>query len=232
MSKKAFYRWTSAGMLGCLVSSAALAFQPKPPPAGHAVSSNQLIDREYNSKIRSNIPAKDVTNITVAKATAKCLASSAKDKAGKLIGGPMTEDPSFKALSRGLFGRYRNCAPTTEGVPLVLISGALAEELLRLKQPALQSHAVPTDPVAAKAFYATTGGVTIDSLGRCLAIYSPGLAYRMLWTGAGSAAESDALRQLYAETPACGVRVTPRDIPTVEQRSAVATGLYYWLQKG
>lgn len=202
------------------------------PPPGHAVGNNQAIDREYNSKIRSNASSKEVAQMSAANAAAKCLASSAKAKAGQLIGGPMTDDPSFKALSRGLFGRYRICAPTTEGIPLVLISGALAEELVRLKQPALQNHAVPADAASAKAFYAASGGITMDSLGRCLAVYSPGLAYRLLFTVAGSATESEALRQLYAETPACGVRATPKDIPMVEQRAAVAAALYHWLHKG
>ena len=169
--------------------------------------------------------------MAVAKVVAQCLATSAKAKAGELVGGPMTDDPNMKRLSRGLIGRYRACAPKTDGIPLILISGSLAEELVRLKQPALQARTVPADAASAKAFYATSGGLTIDSLGRCLAVYSPGLAYRLLFTGAGTAAESEALGTLYSQTPECGVRATPKDIPMSEQRSAVATGLYHWLQK-
>jgi hypothetical protein len=230
MKNQSFYLLAGAAALVSMNPGTAAA-QPKPPPAGHAISSNQAIDREYNSKIRLNAPAREVASMTAATAAAKCVVKSAKGKAGDLVGGPMTDDPKFKRLSRGLFGRYRACAPTTEGVPLILISGALAEELVRLKQPALQPRSAPADSASAKAFYATSGGITIDSLGRCLAVYSPGLAYRVLFTGAGTAGENEALGQLYAQTPECGVRATPKDIPMSEQRTAVATGLYYWLQK-
>jgi hypothetical protein len=193
---------------------------------------NADIDREYESKMRLSGGTKAQKDMATAIDSARCLAKSAKAKAGELVGGPMTDDESLKRLSRGLSGKYRNCAPSTDGVPLILISGALAEELVREKRPALQSRAVPADLASAKAFYATSGGITIDSLGRCLAVYSPGLAYQLLSAGVGSRAESEALRQLYAQTPECGVRATPKDIPMTEQRSAVATGLYYWLQKG
>ncbi len=192
---------------------------------------NHDINREYESNMRLRGGTSELINMAIAVDAARCLVRTAKDKAGALVGGPMTDDPSLKRLSRGLSGKYRNCAPTTEGVPLILISGAVAEELVRIKQPALQSRVAPADPASAQAFYASTGGLTMDRLGRCLAVYSPGLAYQVLSAAIGTPAESEALRQLYAQTPECGVRATPKDIPAVEQRTAVATGLYYWLQK-
>lgn len=233
MKNQSSYLMTGAAALASvsLAATAAHATQVKVPPKGNAVSNNQAIDREYNSTFRLNAPAREVAKMKAATAAAQCLAKLAKSKAGDLVGGPMTNDSNYKGLSRGLFGRYRPCAPTNEGIPLVLISGALAEELVRLKQPALQSRAAPADAASAKAFYATGGGITVDSLGRCLAVYSPGLAYRVLSAPVGTTAESEALGQLYAQTPECGVRSTPRDIPASEQRSAVATGLYFWLNK-
>lgn len=230
--------WKSlAGAAVGLCMAAGAAAQPQNNASASAVSTGNLrvpnanIDREYEAKMRLRGGTKEQKDMISATLSAQCLAKTAKAKAGELVGGPMTDDPSLKRLSRGLFGKYRNCAPTTEGVPLLLISGSLAEELVRLRQPALQSRAVPADPASAKAFYATSGGLTIDSLGRCLAVYSPGLAYRVLSAGVGTPDESQALGQLYAQTPECGVRATPKDIPMSEQRTAVATGLYYWLQK-
>ena len=192
---------------------------------------NENMNREYEAKMRLTGGTKEQKDMISAAMSGQCLAKTAKHKAGELVGGAMSDDPSLKRLSRALFGKYRNCAPTSEGVPLVLISGALAEELVRMKQPALQARAVPADPASAKAFYATSGGLTIDSLGRCLAVYSPGLAYRLLSAGTGTPSEKEALGTLYAQTPECGVRAVPKDIPLSEQRTAVATGLYYWLQK-
>ena len=189
---------------------------------------NQNINREYGTKVLLSGENKVVAT---ANTVGQCIARRAKDKGGELLGGPMTQDPEFKGLTRALSGRYRNCASET-AVPLVLINGALAEELLRMKRPALQARAAIADAAAAKAFYASSGSVTVDSLGRCLAVYSPGLAYSVLSTGAGSPGEAQALGQLYAQTPECGVRSTPRDIPMGEQRTAVAAGLYHWLQKG
>lgn len=232
MQNRSFYLLAGVTALASASLATSAASQVYVPPSDNAVGNNQAIDREYNSKIRLSALPKEARDMTAADIVAKCLAKSAKGKAAELVGGPMTDDASFKRLSRALFGRYRTCAPSTEGVPLVLISGALAEELVRMKQPALQSRTVPADAASAKAFYATSGGLTIDSLGRCLAVYSPGLAYRVLLTTIGTPAEKEALGQLYAQTPECGVRATPADIPLGEQRTAVSSGLYHWLRKG
>ena len=192
---------------------------------------NANIDREYGTKVLLSGENQMLAELGTANEVATCLARRAKDKGGELLGGPMTDDPEFKQLTRALKGKYSNCS-SSKPVPLILINGALAEQLIRMKQPSLQARAAVANAAAAKAFYATNGGVTIDSLGRCLAVYSPGLAYRVLATGAGSPTEAQALSQLYAQTPECGVRAAPRDITSVEQRTAVAAGLYHWLNKG
>ena len=192
---------------------------------------NSHIEREYGTKVRLSGDNQQLVELATANTVAQCLARRAKDKGGELLGGPMSDDPEFRDLTRALSGRDRNCASAAP-VPLLFINGALAEQLVRMKQPSLQARAALADAAAAKAFYATSGGITIDSLGRCLAVYSPGLAYRVLATGAGSATEAQALSQLYAQTPECGVRAAPRDIPVVEQRTAVAAGLYHWLNRG
>ena len=115
---------------------------------------------------------------------------------------------------------------------MVAPNTALAEQLIKWGNRGFAAHVVPTNLSAAKAFYASAQGVTMDSLGRCLAVYSPGMVQGVLVTAAGSPNETRAFEALYAETPECGVRKAPPGIPADEQRNAVANGLYYWMSRG
>ena len=115
---------------------------------------------------------------------------------------------------------------------MVAVNTALAEQILRSENKGFAAHVSPSDVNAAKAFYASAQGVTMDSLGRCLAVYSPGMVQGVLGTTAGSTNEAKAFDALYAETPECGVRKAPSGIPANEQRNAVANGLYYWTHRG
>ena len=161
---------------------------------------------------------------------ASCLVNSPQGSAGRLVGGPMTNDARYQALMTALQTTHKQCAPSA-AIPLAYISAALAEEILRKERPKLQDRATPD--VAAKAFYtSSSGGLTIDSVARCLAAHAPGLAYRVVATPAGSAGEGQALAALYAQTPECAVSSPPPGISAAEQRSAVAAGLYHWVHRG
>jgi hypothetical protein len=224
-----------------LVAQSPLSAQPTPKPTGPAGPSTfnerhpnrETFSREYDTKIRLKLENQPVATYVQAKAVAACLANRNKKDAGSLVGGFMTSDTNFDALTRALSRKYQACVTEDAvGVPMAYINDALAEELVRRQNPALQDRVVPADAAAAKGFYATLDGLTMDTLGRCFAVYSPGLAYRVLATGAGTPSESAALASLFSSTPECGVPASPKDIPAVEQRGAVAAGLYHWTHRG
>ena len=73
--------------------------------------------------------------------------------------------------------------------------------------------------------------MTIDSIAGCLAVYSPGLAYKVLQSDSGSEEEAAALEGLYSQTPECGLSKTPSEIPALYQRGALATALYKWSEQ-
>lgn len=192
---------------------------------------NSNFSGEYDSRVRLNFENKPQAAQSEARAVADCLLTRAKGKAADMLAG--SNDLNFSKLQKALTGKYSQCnRVSAAGVPLVVINTALAEAILRSENRSFQAHTNPTDWAAAKAFYTSANGVTMDSLGRCLAVYSPGMINSVLATPAGSASEKKALEALYAETPECGVRVMPAGIPADEQRNALATGLYSWLHRG
>lgn len=227
---------------GVLLASSAAATAQKPPEPNQPPSRGSTyemrhpnaakFEREYNSKVLLSGENKELETYAFARSVAACVAKSAKGKAGNLIGGAMTSDANYEGLTRALTVKQRGCVTQQAAVPIGLVSGALAEELLRMENPTLQDRSSPAQTAAARAFYAASGGVTMDSLGRCLAVHSPGLAYRVLRTGAGSTDETREMAGLFARTPECGVIAPPKDIPAFEQRSSVASGLYHWVHKG
>lgn len=187
---------------------------------------------EYESRMKYNVADRAAAAQTAARNIADCVMKRAKGKAGDMLGGN-AEDPNFEKLQKGLSGKYSSCnTEGSAGVPMLAINTALAEQILRTENRSLQPHFTPTDLAVAKAFYASAGGLSMDSLGRCLAVYSPGMVNMVLTQASGSAGEKQALNNLFAETPECGVRSSPSNIPTDEQRNAIATGLYQWLHRG
>jgi len=167
-----------------------------------------------------------------ARSVADCLARHAKAKAGELVGGPMTDDPKYDHLMRALTGKYNVCfTAEARGLPMYVLNGALAEQIVRGENRAFKDFDTPADNAAAAAFYASAGGPTMDSVGRCLAIYSPGLVYRVIAAPAGTPQETSAMSTVYSETPLCNVRTPPKGIPTSEQRAAMAVGLYAWTHR-
>jgi hypothetical protein len=167
----------------------------------------------------------------IATDVADCLTQHAKEKAGQLVGGPMTADPRFEQLSKSLAGKYSACASKAKGLPLFMLNASLAEKLVRSEYATAPAPLPTADQPAAKAFYASAQGVTIDSLARCIAVNSPALVYRLVSAPAGSAEETKAMSDAYAQTPACGVSAAPADIPVAEQRAAFAVAMYSWMRQ-
>ena len=202
--------------------------------ANNRQNAKRNFDNDYNSKVLLKADGATVAKVHgAAMSVAECVAKKAKGEAGALLGGPMTRDPSFEALAKALGTRkYDRCvSQDAVGMPMDRINGALAEVLLRGANPMFEDRARTVDTTAAGAFAKDSNGKTIDSVGRCLAAYSPGLAYRVLLAKSGSGEESAALAAAYAASPECGVAKVPDGIGLDEQRSAIAAGLYHWTHR-
>ncbi|HEY8591577.1 MAG TPA: hypothetical protein VIL42_01790 [Sphingomicrobium sp.] len=157
---------------------------------------------------------------------ATCLIKRTGEAAPELVGGAMTTDPRFDRLSKALSGKHKACSGKSSGLPLFLINSAVAEQLIRAKNRTYPDRAAPADAAAGASLYKAAAGVTIDSVGRCLAVQSPGLVYKVVAATPGSPQEAQALANAYAQTPSCGVPAAPADIPVVEQRAALTLGLF------
>jgi hypothetical protein len=178
----------------------------------------KLVDPLYTSEIHGQ-----------ADTIAKCIAKRGGDKAGDFLGGQLAGDPDYAHIGEALNGKFKRCAVSESVAPAIAISGALAVELLSAKAPHFDDRAAGvTDEVARKFFGELNGAVTIDSIAGCLAVYSPGLAYKVVQADSGSKEEAAALDALYRGTPECGLSKTPNEIPVLYQRGALATALYKW----
>ena len=209
--------------------------QPKPPKPQPNVEfryPNQWRDtfqRDYTSKYL--LGTRMESPYLLADQIAQCLALG-NSQAGWLVGGAMTNDPRYRRMVRALRGPFRECSIDGPGIPLALISGALAERLVESATPTFEARATAVNVNVAKSFYNDPRGRTMTTVGRCLAVYSPGLAYNVLSSHAGSASEQAALSTLYRQTPECGQPTLPSGVPEGEQRSAIASGLYLWSSRG
>jgi hypothetical protein len=183
-----------------------------------AFDNRRQIDPIYTSEIHEQ-----------ADVIAKCIARRGGDKAGSYLGGQLVGDPDYAHIGEALNGRLKRCAESESAAPAIAISGALAEELLAEKAPHFEDRAVGVSEETARKFFGDlTGAVTIDSIAGCLAVYSPGLAYKAVQSKSGSDEEAAALDTLYSQTPECGLSKTPSQIPVLYQRGALATALYKW----
>lgn len=226
----------------CAISSGALAQQGNIPSAAQRIESQvnrdtrkagtKAFENEYNSKVvlKNQGPGEIYGH---AYTVAECLAKKAGTEASGMVGGPMSADPGFDKLAKALTGRkYSRCVSAeAAGIGMDMVNGALAEALLKSEGKALDDRAKSVNVTAAQGFYGDGKSVTIDSLGRCLAVYSPGLAMKVLASAAGTKAEEAALGALYKQSGECGVSAAPSGFTSIEQRSAVAAGLYHWLHR-
>ena len=144
----------------------------------------------------------------------------------------MKADQIIRALSalaqEHRLAAYRLLVQAGEsGIP----AGALAEQLLLRENPTLDDRAANVDVTKAEAYHGNLNGagVTLSNFSRCLAVYSPGLAFKVLKSDPGTSGEEDAVDALYGATPECGLTARPADIAPTAQRGPIAEGLYYWL---
>ena len=176
-------------------------------------------------------PGVDVTAYGRASTIAECLVNSGRSRAPDLIGGSLAGDPGYAKLERGLRGKYESCAADLEA-PAMMISGALAERLTLAEAKSEADRAPNVNVDEATKFHGDLSGqVTLETIAGCLAVYSPGLARKVLTTDIASEAEAAALKTLYTSTPECGMQEAPAGIEAGYQRGALATALYAWTHR-
>ena len=202
-----------------------------PAPTSGMINGKKKFDVNFDKAAHAGANG-GISQFQLASKVADCLAER-NDKAAELLGGAMSDDPKYSHLVTALKGKYRMCNTAVEaGVPLVMINGALAERLVEGTPRPLEDRAKSVNVTTAEPFYTNPGGRTIGTVGRCIAVYSPGLAYKLLSTPASSPQENAALDTVYRATPECGMSRQPSGISADEQRSAIAAGLYHWINKG
>lgn len=194
--------------------------------------SNQTLQKEFdNRKLRSQMSDAEVA-YAGASSIASCLARRGRDQAGSFLGGSLMGDPDYAKISEALTKRYSNCASNTAASTARAISGVLAEQLLVKQAPALEDRASGVSESTAHAFFGDlTGVVTFDNVASCLAVYSPGLVYKVIQTEIGSKGQTAALQALYQQTPECNMSAPPAQINPAEQRGTLATALYKWTHR-
>ena len=161
---------------------------------------------------------------------ARCLAE--RHDTGDLIGGPGSNDPKFANLADALKNGDKTCLRGTGGAVPMLVSGALAARQIDAMDVTWEDRAKSVDMDKAELFYMPKKGASasLDSVGRCVAVFSPGLAHTALQTEPGTSAETAAFGKLYQATPECGLKAVPTKIAMPFQRVAIANGLYHWLE--
>lgn len=129
--------------------------------------------------------------------------------------------------------RQKCNASSSTSLPADMIDGALAEALFAGAGLSLEDRAMSVNVNEAEQFSGLVPGADIDfaMIGRCIAVYSPGLAGKLIDTDAGSNSEEEALSMLYRQTPECGLRESPDGVPEVYQRAMIASGLYRWTSR-
>lgn len=146
-------------------------------------------------------------------------------KVAACIGEAETPDPGLSFEQRLL--AHRDCLDKGERMDGLSLRAALGERDLG-PLDGLPDRALSVDVDAARRFSGVEPGAKIDMamIARCAAIYSPGLAGKVLAPDPGSReGEGAALDALYAGTPECGLRQRPEALSTTFQRATVALAL-------
>ncbi|MBW0144921.1 hypothetical protein [Sphingomicrobium clamense] len=238
---------TGAALLLCAAAQPAMAQDASPPPpppppvagSGLTQSGNDdtslRFEREWSIREMLASPESYTRAHRLASGVSRCVVERAGAEAGSYLGGPMTGDEGFEALTEALTKDHRRCIQSdAQGIPMTIVNAALAEQVILAAGPELEPRAMSLNQDEADAF--TTMGpnvkVNFDIIGRCAAVYSPGLTYEVLKTEPGSDEELSALNKLYTNTPECGLRESPDGAPTGYQRGVLAAGLYHWINRG
>lgn len=163
----------------------------------------------------------------VAQEVAECLFSAMGDKVTTLVP-TQANDGAIVIVGSSCYKQAR------AEVDQDSVVGALSEELIRRKGKTYEPRALTVDVNAAEAFSGLVPGAAPDfaMIGRCVAVYSPGLVRDVLEAEPGTRKEKKALDRVYASTPECGLSKAPGAVPTTYQRSALAVGLYDWMHGG
>ncbi|MBW0144922.1 hypothetical protein [Sphingomicrobium clamense] len=143
-----------------------------------------------------------------------------------------SSEPDYQELLRAYRYKHMQCANAAErAAPAMLVNAAIAEMLVvrNVAPPPLRAKKDEIDMVKASVFLrGPEGDSNIATVGRCATIFSPGYAYDVLYTEPGSDEEEEALNDLYANTPECGLSEAPDGLDTIFQRTALAMGLFKW----
>ena len=217
------------------LSAAAVAVFAMPSMAAAQQAQPSAADLRPNADFKQQFeerqlfaqPEKASTAYLESQKIARCL--KGRGVSDDIIGGALSDDTDYTALTTSLKSDSRACLRDTMGGLPMMVSSSLAEE--RLKDMTFEDRAIEMDMSVAEPFYTPADGVaTIDHIGRCMAVYSPGLTNKVFATRPGSDAEMDALALLYRVTWECGVSEVPEGVPTAFQRVALAHALYDWSQ--
>jgi hypothetical protein len=194
--------------------------------------SNQSLQTEFdNRKLRSQMSDAEIAYAGAA-TIASCLVRRGRDQAGSFLGGTLMGDPNYTHIGEALTKRYSNCATNSAASTASAISGVLAEQLLVKQAPTLEDRATGVSEADAHAFFGDLNGVvTFDNVAGCLAVYSPGLVYKLVRTDIGSNEQTAALQALYKGSPECRMSAPPEQINPAEQRATLATALYKWTHR-
>lgn len=186
-------------------------------------------EREFDNRRLTNTPSRANHLYKNATDIAKCMLGRAGEDAPEYLGGQLAGDPDYQRLSDALTGRHKRCAQINGEATAIAISGALAEQLVVADAPALADRAPTVNEDEARSFFGDlSGAVTLENIAGCLAVYSPGLSYKVISSEPGSSEEESSLSTLYQQTPECRMAAPPQDVPTLYQRAALATALYEW----
>lgn len=206
--------------------------QPQPIPSPSRVDrypNGNYFEREFDRrKIDFSSP-----DIAIAyrdsKSVAGCLASIEEGPLSPYVGGPLSEDPKYKLLSKRLRKSADKCIKPNPAALQMLVGASIAELQVLGHEGTYEPRAMSLNSDEAEAFYTPkNGSATVDHIGRCVAVYSPGLSVDVLKAEVGSPAEEQALDKLYKSTPECGLSARPASVPNVLQRAAIAFGLHDW----
>lgn len=176
-------------------------------------------------------PSMDADSYRYAKDMSDCLIESMGTEADTLMG-DTSEGDDGSIVIKATVKKYRTACIMHRGhmVPQQTLTAALAESMLERNGATFDPRAMTVDVNRADEFSGLVPGAEHDfeMIGRCAAVYSPGLISDVLATDPGSKEERKALDALYASTPECGVAERPKKVPLSYQRGVFAMGLYRW----
>ncbi len=206
---------------------------PKGTPNSERMEGRNF-ENDFNVETLFHDPEKAAAAYENALIGARCVVKLSGERGANLLGGPYTKDTNYRVLAKAMGRRYRGCGRDAGAVLPLMMSNAIAEQLmLGQTDRQFEDRAMSVDVDKAAAFHGDfdKGPLTFDTIARCAAVYSPGLVFHVLQADPGSSAESTALNALYQQTPECGIAQQPTSIPPAFQRGALAAALYHWTHR-